>query len=368
MVIAIHYNTVSEQEVEDYHFFIHNILPQVVLQHTQHQFYFFHLNKDVEQIAAPNIRYVQLPPYMRLKLLQPWAYKNKLPTIVAKIGAHLFISIGSKASSYTVSLPQIAILANEDRGLKPLSKKGKSSLHKLLLKSVKSAGAVITFSKAFVETLREIAKGEDEKFKVIYNIPQPLILPNTNDDFSIQSKYTDGKGYFIYTGPIVANNILLLLKAFSIFKKRQKSGMKLLIINRGAAHAAFAQTLLNYKYRNDVVYLEALPDGDLAQLLSAAYAFVNPYQLNTTVYLLQSLLAGVPVLTVANEVVKEVAPGAIMIMEKDNVANIADKMMMIYKDENLRNEMIRQCSLFKQEYSYQKAVNLVAQLIEETRK
>lgn len=366
MVIAIHYNTISEQ-TEDYNFFIQYVLPKVVQQHAQHQFYFYHFNKDAVQITAPNMRYVPLPAYLRIKIIQRWWYKNKWPSILASVQANRVISIGSNAST-AVSLPQITIIANEEESEKPLSKKQTSILHKSLLKSIKDTDTVITFSKAFKQVLIEKVNGTDEKIKVVYNIPEPLALPNTEVGFSIMERYTDGKAYFIYTGPIVAQPMLHLLKAFSIFKKRQKSGMKLLIVNQGAADVAFGQTLVNYKYRSDVVYLEAPTENDLVALLSAAYAFVNPYQFNTAHHLLQSLLAGVPVITVANERIKEIAAGAILNAAAGNVADIADKMMMIYKDENLRSDMIKHGQLFKQNYSHQKTVNSIWQIIEETGK
>ena len=45
----------------------------------------------------------------------------------------------------------------------------------------------------------------------------------------IREKYAEGKAYFLFSGDINRrSNLINLLKAFSFFKKRQKSNMMLL--------------------------------------------------------------------------------------------------------------------------------------------
>ena len=58
----------------------------------------------------------------------------------------------------------------------------------------------------------------------------------------IKEKYADGKAYFLFSGDInQRSNLINLLKAFSFFKKRQKSNMLLLIA--GNADEAFKKEL-----------------------------------------------------------------------------------------------------------------------------
>ena len=77
----------------------------------------------------------------------------------------------------------------------------------------------------------------------------------------MKGKYADGNEYFIYTGEIGSNkNLLNLLKAFSAFKKRQKSNMQLLIAGKpGWKYEEFLENLRLFRFKEEVKLLEYLP-------------------------------------------------------------------------------------------------------------
>ena len=73
-----------------------------------------------------------------------------------------------------------------------------------------------------------------EKISVVYSAAKQIFQPiDFEKQAAVKEKFTEGKEYFIYIGAIhPRKNLLNLLKAFSIFKRRLKSSMKLVLAGR----------------------------------------------------------------------------------------------------------------------------------------
>lgn len=90
----------------------------------------------------------------------------------------------------------------------------------------------------------------------------------------IKNTYTEGREYFLFTGNIYPpDQLILLLKAFSHFKKWQLSNMKLVLAGpTNKKTAKLKEKLATYKYKEDVVILEN-PSPELTnRLFLAAYS------------------------------------------------------------------------------------------------
>src|SRR3978361_852222 len=87
--------------------------------------------------------------------------------------------------------------------------------------------------------------------------------------------YAGGKEYFVVAGSPALSSLLSVLKAFSRFKKLQKSNMQLVVAVRNISrNADFMEKLDSYKYRNEVFLCDRLPAEDEMKLVSAAYALL----------------------------------------------------------------------------------------------
>jgi glycosyltransferase involved in cell wall biosynthesis len=135
---------------------------------------------------------------------------------------------------------------------------------------------------------------------------------------------------------------LNLLKAFSVFKKRQKSNLKLVLAGRlGWKYDSFVEGLKTYKFRDDVVLLDYVDETELAKLVGSAYALVYPSLLEGFgVPVLEAMRSGIAVITSSNSSMQEIAGAAAQYADPDDFEDIADKMMLLYKDEDLRNQLI----------------------------
>lgn len=168
---------------------------------------------------------------------------------------------------------------------------------------------------------------------------------------AIREKYADGKEYFLFSGEIhPGHNLMNLLKAFSFFKKRQKSNMQLIITAKAVSkNNSFIETFKTYKYRKEVNLLMDLHEKDLAKITAAAYAFVYPtfYEGMSTLPL-RAIQCEVPVITTNTGAVNEIAGDAVLYADPENFEDIADKMMLLFKDETQRTELIKRGKLCAQ--------------------
>ncbi len=177
-----------------------------------------------------------------------------------------------------------------------------------------------------------------------------------------KNKYADGKEYFVYAGAIhPRKNLINLLKAFSVFKKRQQTNMKLILTGRLAwKYESFAANLKTYKYRNDVLTTGYVQEDELVKIIGAAYGLVYPSLLEGFgVPVLEAMQCDVPVITTAGSSMQEIAKDAALYADANSFADIADKMMLLYKDENLRKQLIEKGRQTARQYSWDHTADLL---------
>jgi hypothetical protein len=217
-------------------------------------------------------------------------------------------------------------------------RRGYGSLYRSRLKmSLGQVAAVVCYSERDRVWLEGIGSEAKEKVRVLTAVADDSIRVITEDEKEkIKAERTQGKEYFLadLTGCGEEEGVNLL-KAFSLFKKRQRSQMRLVLGGRMDAFGGMEERLKTYKYRQDVDWDPGVPAG-------AAYAVLLPVEgnsLGTT--LLRTWQAGVPVIAVNGGIFEEMAQGSVLGMAAGDPAALAGQMMRIYKEEDLRQELTR---------------------------
>ena len=175
--------------------------------------------------------------------------------------------------------------------------------------------------------------------KILVVRPSPATgvhpLPVTDKE-AIKQRYTGGKEYF-FAGAAGAGeeDVIQLLKAFSLFKRRQLSNLQLVMA--GVPTEVLRQRQETYKFRGDVHWV-----GDNAiDLMAAAYAVLFPFEdgsLGSS--LMNAWKARVPALVARSSRLREMADEAALVAGADDPTALAGYMMSVYKDETLRNALI----------------------------
>ena len=169
------------------------------------------------------------------------------------------------------------------------------------------------------------------------------VIPSDDEKSLLKKKYSGGCEYFFCEdGWNNTDDAVELLLAFSAFKKRMLTGMKLLLAGKGPDDRIWKEKLATYRYREDVVILpEHLGSDERTCILSAAYALIHLPVAPKIPLLQKSLCLGVPVITWPHEVFRELAGDAVLYCTELAGEAPAQNLMRIYKDEKMRAECIK---------------------------
>jgi glycosyltransferase involved in cell wall biosynthesis len=202
-----------------------------------------------------------------------------------------------------------------------------------------------------------------DKISVASGAARPIFHPiHWAEKDAIKSNYAEGREFFLFIGGIhPRKNLLNLLKAFSLFKKWQKSNMKLLIAGRLAwQYEGLIEKLKTYKYRDDLVLLKYVSDDELAKITASAYALVYPsFFEGFGLPILEAMQSGTPVICSNTSSMPEAAGEAALFADPNDPDAIAKQMLAIYKDESLRDELVQKGKLRAAEFSWDKTADLV---------
>ena len=365
MIVAVNTRFLLSGELEGYGYFIKEAFSAIAKQHPQHQFYFlFDRPYSNDFVFGNNVTPIVISPPARHSLLWKFWYDVRVPLVLKKIKADVFVSPDGFCS-LTTKVPQ-CLVAHDLAFLHFPQSIPKTQLFfykRYTPKFLHKAKSIATVSQFSKKDIVEQYKIDEAKIGVVYSAAKQIFQPLSFDDqTTIKEKYTNGKEYFLYTGAIhPRKNLINLLKAFSIFKKRQQSGMKLVLAGRLAwKNNEFLTLLKTYKYRTDVLLTGYLPEAELARLTASAYALIYPSLFEGFgVPVLEAMQCGVPVLTSGNTSMQEIGEDAALYFDANDCTDIAEKLMLIYKDETLRNNLIKKGFVIAKKYSWQQTADLL---------
>ena len=325
---------------EEFQHFIFEIFKRINEQHPEYSFIFiFDKPVDPSFIFSENVNAVVIKP-QKLSLLND----INVSSLLKKHKADVLVT--AKIVSQT-KVPQCLI-----------------AFDKVTAKSLGKAQEIITDSQFSKKEIIEKYKTSADKIDIVYKGVDEIFQPVTfQQKESIKEKYASGNEFFLYTGTISSgNNLLNLLKAFSAFKKMQKSNMQLLIATKTQIPKEFLETLRLFKFKSEVHLLD-VDENELANIIASAYAFVYPFS-QEYLYALQAMRSGVPILTGNVGYMPEVCADAALYFDEKDHKKIADKMMLVYKDENARKQLIENGVNLVKKYSWDNSANSLWQSIE----
>lgn len=371
MVIAVNTRFLVGENLEGFGYFTKEVLKVLTKKHPQNQFHFFFDRPfDKRFIFSDNVQGHVLPPPARHPLLWKYWFDVKVPAVLKKIKADVFFSPDGQCSLKT-KVPQCLVVHDLAFLHYPGGyKKTHLQYYKHYTpKFIKKAKTVLTVSEFSKKDIIARYNTEAEKIKVVYNGVKEILKPiGFEEQNEAKENYTNGTEFILYVGAIhPRKNIVNLLKAFSIFKRRLQSSMKLVLAGRLAwKNDEFLELLQTYKYKKDVVLTGYLEESELVKLMASAYAFVYPSLFEGFgVPVAEAMKCGVPVLTSKDSSMEEITEGAGLFFDPNNVEEMAQKLMRIYKDEEERNGLIEKGFLVAQKYTWEKTADAVWQTITE---
>jgi len=323
--------------------YIDNIFQLLVKRFPEHHFCFLVLKNhhSLPSFNAPNVSVITINEINSINL-----WRNiKLPLLLRKLKADVVVQANG-ICCFNTGIPQVLLISDCLWLNKPTFIPTKERLYYRLFmaKSMKKAKCIIAISQNVKDDLSRAYPIATEKIKIVYPAAntdfQPIFLEKKRE---IKDGFAEGREYFLFTeGNNPIKNVVAVLKAFSLFKKWQKSNMKLLITGLITPQKNdVLDKLSSYKYKDDVVILSSLNEQQKSDIIAAAYCCILPSHYEgfaTTV--LSCLQSGIPVIASDIEGMKEAGGDACIYTLPDDVEDIANQMKLLYRDEQHRNVLI----------------------------
>ena len=367
MIIAVNTRLRKNEQPDGYEDFLFTCLNQLTKKYPQHQFLFIFDKPYAESLSfAKNVLPIIAGPQTSNSLRLQYWFNFKIPALLRKHKADVFVSMEGICSLRTKK-PQCVLITDLGFLHQPaLQKKWLVGFYKKFTPAfLAKAKTIVTVSEFAKSTLINHYKIDVARVDVIYPGVDEIFKPVDWDEKEIiKEKKADGKAYFLFSGDINANsNHINLLKAFSFFKKRQKSNMMLLIAGR--ADEQIVKDLKTYKFRDEVKLLEKLSIEELAKITAAAYTLVYPVLYSDLALpALQAMQSQTPVITSNTGALPSICGQAALYCNPMDFKDIAENMMLIFKDEDKAKKLVAAGKVQIQKHDWDNAAAILMQSIQ----
>jgi glycosyltransferase involved in cell wall biosynthesis len=180
----------------------------------------------------------------------------------------------------------------------------------------------------------------EDKIELARPVPYASAAPlSPGERETIKGTYAQGKEFFfVDVSAVDEDGLIYLLKAFSLFKKRQRSNLQLVMAGEPGDKAK--EKLQTYKYRQDIHWCSASA-AQHGRLMAAAYAVLFLFEDDSPgTAVLNAWQTGVPVLVAGRTRLAEMAGDAALVAAAVDPVALAGHLMAVYKDEALRGRLI----------------------------
>jgi glycosyltransferase involved in cell wall biosynthesis len=161
----------------------------------------------------------------------------------------------------------------------------------------------------------------------------------------------------LYAGAIQPRkNLGVLVDAFTIFKAKTNSKIKLVIAGEKAwLSDGLFEKIEKSRFQKDIFTPGRLTFSDMGTLVRSANAYVYPslYE-GFGIPVLEILASRVPLLCARNSSLEEVGGNAPLYFDEKNPPDLAEKIELVLGDEKLREEMIRKGAEQIKKFSWEK--------------
>lgn len=345
MRIAVNTRLLLKGKLEGIGWYTHQMLVRIVRNHPEHEFiFFFDRPYDPSFVFADNVTPVVVHPQARHPVLFYLWFEWSIPFMLRKYKADLFLSPDGLGSLRT-KVPTCLVmhdLAFEHYPEHIVRSHRKYLQHYAPLFAQKAA-RIVTVSHFSKNDITQRYQIPPEKIDVTYNGAHEAYRPLTWEEReAVKQQYTDGAEYFVFAGALhPRKNVVKLLKAFIQFKKRQRNNMKLVIVGRMAwKFEELVELRAEMPFKEDVKWVGYMDVSDLSRVIGGAYAMVYASLFEGFgIPILEALKCNVPGVVSNTSSMPEVAGDTALLVDPEDVQDIADKMSLIYKDEALRNRL-----------------------------
>lgn len=171
----------------------------------------------------------------------------------------------------------------------------------------------------------------------VTNLFRPL---NWEESLEVKEVYSDGNDFFLVNSiGQTADYSVELLKGFSVFKKWQKSSMKILFLVDNIQE--LQEKIANYKYRDDVRTINQPDEKELANIIAASYSTIHlPKEDGDNKFVLECMQCHVPILLKKESTALGWLESNTFYIDELSTETLGQAFITMYKAENIRSRHI----------------------------
>lgn len=364
MKIAINTRLLIKNKLDGIGWFSFETLKRITQNHPEHQFYFlFDRPFGKEFIFSSNIEPIVIRPPARHPVLWYLWFEHRLPGIISKLGADLFVSPDGYLSLNS-KIPSLAVIhdINFLHFPEDLPWSSRWFYNYFFPRYAQKATRLATVSEYSKNDLVKNYHIRPDNIDVLYNGYNEVYQPiNEKDNQKVKERYTNGCDFFIFIGSLhPRKNVANMLKAFDKFKQAQPSKIKFVIVGEQFFKTRDIKNALDLMhYKGDVLFVGRQEPLQLRDLLASAISLVLVSKFEGFgIPVIESLKCNTPVIVSNVTSLPEVAGNAAIYAEHNSVDSIANAMLRMAADKSLRKKLIENGRLICQKYSWDKTASL----------
>jgi glycosyltransferase involved in cell wall biosynthesis len=320
-------------------------------------------------LTGDNIRHVVVFPPARHPVLWYFWFEWSLPRALKKIAPDVFFSPDSYLSLRT---PIRTVMVVHDIAYlhypQHLPLLVRAYYQFFCPRFFRRADTLLTISNFVKKDLLAHFPLDSDNIQVVYNGCREGFKPlRENERAAVREQYSGGVPYFLYWGALQPRkNIARLIEAFSSFRSRQTSPVRLLIGGRKAWKTKEAeQAWAASPFQEDIVFTGYLPEMELYRVVAAAHAvvYVSLFE-GFGLPLVEAMHAEVPILSSTVTSLPEVAGDAALLVNPSEVEAIAEGMERLWTDPELCAVLVASGRRQRERFSWNQAARAVGQLLE----
>jgi glycosyltransferase involved in cell wall biosynthesis len=370
--IVVNTRLLIKDKLDGIGWFTYETLKRITRDHPDDHFVFaFDRQPDPEMIFSDNITPLVMAPQARHPVLFWIWFEFSVGRLLKDFKPDLFLSPDGYLP-LTGSTKKLAVIHDLNFAHYPtdLPWAVRSYYNYFFPRFAAQATRIATVSEFSKQDIRSTYGIADDKIDVVFNGADPLYVPDKESTLlATRKKYAQSCPYFLFVGSLhPRKNIGRLLQAFSLFKDKESSPIKLLIVGHRYWWTSELEDIFrNLPHKDEVIFTGRLPQAELYHVMAAAFALTYiPYFEGFGIPLLEAMNSDVPVLTANASSLPEVAGGAALLVDPFSVEDISRGMHLLVTDVSTRKNLIEAGRIRKSTYSWDRTAALLWESMERT--
>jgi glycosyltransferase involved in cell wall biosynthesis len=319
---------------------------RIAKAHSDHQFFFLFDRKPDKSFHFPsNVTLLVLPPVTRLPFLLQWWHRISVPLALQWLRPDLYISPDFFLPP-SITIPSLVTIhdLNFEHFPEFIPRKYRPVYQSLVRISASKASHITTVSEFSKQDIINTYAVADRKIDVVFSGLNSFLTPIEPGEIAkTKTRFGTGEVYFLVSGSLhPRKNPVRVVEAFARFRQITKLPYKLVFAGNVWKDASMElkKCLEGHPFRDEVIFTGRVSDYEMNALFRGAVAlvFASLYE-GFGLPLLEASAAGIPVITSANSSMQEIGGSSSLLVDPDNVVQIADAMTKLAADAGLRQKL-----------------------------